>query len=74
MITIKKNFFVKQIVLIFSLIRTAFLVWDIKFEKRKALKKKKISEELLPVARHPKRWWNICLSEDEKKEIEPIFY
>ena len=22
---------------------------------------------------HPKRWWNFFLSENEKKEIEPIF-
>ena len=27
----------------------------------------------MPIARHPKRWWNICMSEDEKREIEPIF-
>ena len=27
----------------------------------------------MPIAWHPKRWWNWCLSEDEKKEIEPIF-
>ena len=23
----------------------------------------------MPVAWHPKRWWNVCMSEDEKKEI-----
>ena len=34
---------------------------------------KKISEEFMPVAWHPKRRWNVCMSEDEKKEIEPIF-
>ena len=22
---------------------------------------------------YPKRWWNFCRSDDEKKEIEPIF-
>ena len=63
----------KHIVLI-SLIRTAFLssilsdflAWHIKFEKRKALKKK-ISEELMPLAWHPRRWWNFCMSENEKK-------
>ena len=22
---------------------------------------------------YPKRWWNFCMLEDEKKEIEPIF-
>ena len=27
----------------------------------------------MPVAWHPKRWWDWCLLEDEKKEIEPIF-
>ena len=50
---------------------SGFLAWHIKFEKRKALKK--INEELMGKAWHPKRWWNLCMSEDEKKEIEPIF-
>ena len=27
----------------------------------------------MPITWHPKRWWNLCMSEDEKKEIEPIF-
>ena len=27
----------------------------------------------MPAAWHPKRWRNFCVSEDEKKEIEPIF-
>ena len=27
----------------------------------------------MPVARHLKKWRNFCMSEDEKKEIEPIF-
>ena len=35
--------------------------------------KQKISEELMPIAWHPKRRWNFCMSEDEKKEVEPIF-
>ena len=48
------------------------LVCRSKFETRKALKKK-ISEELMSIAWHPKRWYNFCMSEDEKKEIEPIF-
>ena len=33
---------------------------------------KKISEGLMPIAWQPKRWWNVCIAEDEKKEIEPI--
>ena len=31
-----------------------------------------INEELMPIALNPKRWWNVYVSEDEKKEIEPI--
>ena len=27
----------------------------------------------MPIAWHPKRWWNFCMSENEKKEIGPIF-
>ena len=34
---------------------------------------KKMSEELMPVACHPEKWWNACVSEEDKKEIEPIF-
>ena len=49
-----------------------FLVWRNKFEKRKALKKD-VSKELMSVAWHPTRWWDWCISEDQKKEIEPNF-
>ena len=55
-----------------STILIILLAWHIKVEKRKALKKK-LNEELMPVAWHPKRWWNFCVLEDEKKEIDPIF-
>ena len=34
--------------------------------------KKESNEELMPVAWHPNRWWDCCLSEDEKKEIDPV--
>ena len=27
----------------------------------------------MPIAWHPKIWWNFCMAGDEKKEIEPIF-
>ena len=37
------------------------LALHIKFEKRKALKKKR-NEELMPMAWHPERWWNFCAS------------
>ena len=55
-----------------SIILIILLAWRIKVEKRKALKKK-LNEELMPVAWHPKRWWNFCVLEDEEKEIDPIF-
>ena len=48
----------------------------IKFEKCKALKKKKLKAELMLAVWHPKRWSIFCMREDEKKrkkEIEPIF-
>ena len=59
LITIQKSFFVKQTVVIFNLIRTAF------FAKKLM---KNISEKLMPIASHPKKWWNFCVSEDEKKQ------
>ena len=49
-----------------------FLSWYSKFKKGKALKKW-LNEEVKLVAWHPRRLWNFCMSEDEKKEIEPIF-
>ena len=27
----------------------------------------------MPVTWHPKKWRDLCFSEDKKKEIEPIF-
>ena len=27
----------------------------------------------MPVAWHPNRWWDWWVSEDEKKEIDPMF-
>ena len=82
LITFQKSFLVKHIVLIFSLISTAFfaiyknidklLAWHIKFGNRKTFKKE-LNEELIPVALHPKRCWNFYRSEDEKKEKENIF-
>ena len=47
------------------------LAWHIKFEKHRALKEK--ISELMSLAWYPKRWWNICMSEDETKEIKLIF-
>ena len=27
----------------------------------------------MPIARHPSRYWDCCMSEDEKKETEKFF-
>ena len=57
----QNRFFAKQIVLILNLTRTAFLsdIW---------------LEELMPTTWHSQRWWSFQkMSEDKKKEIEPIF-
>ena len=34
---------------------------------------KHLKKELTEIVWHPKRFWNFCMSENEKKEIEPIF-
>ena len=27
----------------------------------------------MPAVWHASRWWNWCMSEDEKKEVDPMF-
>ena len=49
-----------------TIIHIRYLTWYVKFEKRKELKKR-FNEDLMPVACYPKRWWNFCMSEGEKK-------
>ena len=34
---------------------------------------KNLNEELIAIESHPKKWRNVCMSEDEKKQIELIF-
>ena len=48
-----------------TIIHVRLLAWHIKFRKRKELKE--LSEKLMPIAWHPNRWWDWCMSEDEKK-------
>ena len=55
-----------------NLMNIILQAWHIKLEKHKELKKE-LSEELMLVAWHPSRWWDWCMSEDEKKEIDPMF-
>ena len=46
----------------------SIFIKHIKFEKRKAISVKNISEELMAIVWHCKRWWNFSMSEDDKKE------
>ena len=41
-------------------------------QKRKA-QKASIKEELLPIAWHPSRYWDWCMSEDEKRDTEALW-
>ena len=42
------------------------------YKKRKA-QKAKIKEELLPIAWHSSKYWDWCMSEDEKQEREKLW-
>ena len=53
-------------------IHVRLITWRNEFKKCKAFKKY-INKELMPVACHLTRWWDWCLSEDEKKGIESVF-
>ena len=64
--SIQKSFFFKHVVLIFSLVRTAFLSSILNLKNTKNLKKY-ISEELMPVAWYHNRWWNLCVPEEKKQ-------
>ena len=47
--------------------------WYKRYEKWKA-QKASIKKELMPIAWHSSRWWDWCVSEDEKKETETFFF
>ena len=34
--------------------------------------RKKVSQELMSIAWHPKRWWNFRMSEDKKKKLKAL--
>ena len=55
-----------------TIILIRLLAYHTKFEKRKELKKES-NKELMSVAGHAKRGWNLCVSEYEKKKIDPMF-
>ena len=48
-----------------------FFDWYGGYQKGKA-QKTSIKEELMPIARHPSRWWDWCVPEDEKQETEKL--
>ena len=67
---VKTVFFAKHIVLIFSLIRAAFFSIDKNIARLLACIvnfKKELNEKLMLVVWNPKRWWDFCMSEGEKK-------
>ena len=45
--------------------------WYNVYKKRK-IQKAQTKKELMPVAWHPSRHWDWCMSEDEKKETEKL--
>ena len=49
-----------------------FFEWFEGYKKRKA-QKTSIKEELLLIAWHPSRYWDCCMSEDEKQETEKLW-
>ena len=48
------------------------LKWYEGYQKRKAQKTSR-KEGLMPIAWHPSRYWDWCMSEDEKIETEKLF-
>ena len=46
--------------------------WYDGYKKRKT-QKVSIKEELLPIAWHPSRWWDLCVIEDEKRDTEKLW-
>ena len=46
-----------------------FFKWYDGYRARKA-QKASLKEELLPIAWYPSRYWDWCMSEDEKRRVE----
>ena len=49
-----------------------FFKWYDSYKKCKT-QKASIKEELMPITWHPSRYWDWCMSEDEKKETEALW-
>ena len=52
-----------------TIIHFRLLPWRSNFKKCTALKKK-ITEQLMPIAWHSRKWWHFCMTEDEKKKYK----
>ena len=48
------------------------MAWRSGYKQHKSCKKD-ISKEMMPVAWHPTRWWDWCVSEAEKKGKKKFF-
>ena len=59
-------------IIIMMMVKTIFFKWYDSYKKRKA-EKSSIKEELLTIAWHPSRYWDWCMSEEEKKETEKLW-
>ena len=42
-------------------------------QQERNAQKAKIKKELMPIAWHPSRYWDWCMSEDEKKDTEALW-
>ena len=52
---------------------SAYLVrWRNAYQQRKA-QKAQIKKEILPIAWHPSKYWDWCISEDEKSDAEKLW-
>ena len=49
-----------------------FFKWYVGYKKRKA-QKASIKEKLMPISWHPSRYWDWCMSEDEKRDTETLW-
>ena len=41
--------------------------------KRRKAQKASLKEQLIPITWHPSRYWDWCMSEDKKKEMEKLW-
>ena len=55
------------------MIGTINFLSDMKVIKNAGAHKAQIKEELPPTALNPSRWWDWCMSEEEKKETEKLW-